>query len=105
MKLRCQWISLGLSPSASIGERYAMFEPIHGSYPQAKGKNIANPMAAILSGAMMLEHWGMRDKAEKIKAAINHALEENMVTEDLSTKNPNKTSEVGTYLAEYILHH
>lgn len=97
--------SLGLSPSASIGDRYAMFEPIHGSYPQAKGKDIANPMAAILSAAMMLEHWGMMDEAVKIKAAVNHALEENMVTEDLSVKNPNKTSEVGTYLAEYILHH
>ncbi len=55
--------SLGLSPSASIGERYAMFDPIHGSYPQAKGKNFDNPMAAILSGAMMLEHSGMRDAA------------------------------------------
>lgn len=97
--------SLGLSPSASIGDRYAMFEPIHGSYPQAKGKNIANPMAAILSGAMMLEHWGMMDEAQNIKSAINHALENGMVTEDLNPENPQKTSAVGTYLSEFILEH
>lgn len=97
--------SLGLSPSASIGDQYAMFEPIHGSYPQAKGKNIANPMAAILSGAMMLEHWGMMEEAQKVKEAVNKALDENVVTEDLNPASPHKTSEVGTYLAEYILKH
>ncbi len=95
--------SLGLSPSASIGDKYAMFEPIHGSYPQAKGKNIANPMAAILSAAMMLEHWGMVEETQKVKESINKALDENVVTEDLNPDSPKKTSEVGTYLAEYIL--
>ncbi len=97
--------SLGLSPSASIGERYAMFEPIHGSYPQARGQNIANPMAAILSGAMMLEHWGMMEESSKIKSAVNQALAENMVTVDLNPESSQKTSDVGTYLAEFILHH
>lgn len=97
--------SLGLSPSASIGDQYAMFEPIHGSYPQAKGKNIANPMAAVLSGAMMLEHWGMMEESQEIKNAINQALEEKVVTEDLNPDSPKKTTDVGTYLAEYILIH
>lgn len=97
--------SLGLSPSASIGDRYAMFEPIHGSYPQAKGKDIANPMAAILSAAMMLEHWGMMDEAQNIKASINAALAAGFVTEDLNEENSQKTSAVGTYLAEFILKH
>lgn len=97
--------SLGLSPSASIGDQYAMFEPIHGSYPQAKGKNIANPMATILSGAMMLEHWGLMNEAEKVKEAINRALDENIVTEDLNPATPHKTSEVGSFLSEYILNH
>ena len=50
--------SLGMLPSASVGAKVALFEPIHGSYPQAAGKNIANPMATILSAAMMLEHVG-----------------------------------------------
>lgn len=51
--------SLGMLPSASVGAKVALFEPIHGSYPQAAGKNIANPMATILSAAMMLEHVGL----------------------------------------------
>ncbi|HLT94209.1 MAG TPA: 3-isopropylmalate dehydrogenase [Membranihabitans sp.] len=95
--------SLGLSPSASVGEKYAMFEPIHGSYPQAKGRDIANPMATILSAAMMLEHWNLMAEAQKIKEAINMALENGVVTEDLNPENPKKCSEVGTYLSEFIL--
>lgn len=95
--------SLGLSPSASIGEEYAMFEPIHGSYPQAKGKNIANPMAAILSGAMMLTHWGWMEEADLIRKSIDHALREGIVTEDIDPSAPRSTSEVGTFLSEYIL--
>ena len=51
--------SLGMLPSASVGSEVALFEPIHGSYPQAAGKNIANPMATILSAAMLLEHLGL----------------------------------------------
>ena len=50
--------SMGLLPSASIGAKTALFEPIHGSYPQAAGKNIANPMAVLLSGVLMLRHLG-----------------------------------------------
>ncbi len=50
--------SLGLLPSASIGKGAALFEPIHGSYPQAAGKDIANPLGSILSAAMLLDHLG-----------------------------------------------
>jgi len=95
--------SLGLSPSASIGKQYAMFEPIHGSYPQAKGKNIANPMAAILSGAMMLTHWGWIEEADIIKESIDQALKEGVVTEDINPSAARSTSEVGEFLSEYIL--
>ena len=56
--------SLGMLPSASVGAKVALFEPIHGSYPQAAGKNIANPMATILSAAMMLEHVGLEKRRQ-----------------------------------------
>jgi len=97
--------SLGLSPSASIGEKYAMFEPIHGSYPQAKGKNIANPMAAILSGAMMLEHWGWIEEADLVKQSIDHALKKGVVTEDIDSASSHTTSEVGEFISKLISQH
>ncbi|MEJ7671580.1 MAG: isocitrate/isopropylmalate family dehydrogenase [Chitinophagaceae bacterium] len=55
--------SLGLLPSASIGNSSALFEPIHGSYPQAAGKDIANPLGSILSTAMMLDYFNMKEEA------------------------------------------
>lgn len=60
--------SIGLMPSASVGESNSMFEPIHGSYPQAKGKGIANPLASILSAAMMLDHLGWDVAARTIES-------------------------------------
>ena len=62
--------SIGLLASASVGTSTALFEPIHGSYPQAKGKNIANPLAAVLSAAMLLDHFDLHDEAEDIRAAV-----------------------------------
>ena len=62
--------SIGLMPSASVGESNSMFEPIHGSYPQAKGKGIANPLASILSAAMMLDHLGWDIAARTIEKAV-----------------------------------
>ncbi len=94
--------SMGLLPSASVGTELALFEPIHGSYPQAAGKNIANPFATILSVAMMLEHLNQNEAAEAIRAAVNTALEEGIVTEDISKENAKKTNEVGTWVAEFI---
>jgi len=79
-----------------------LFEPIHGSYPQAAGKNIANPFATILSVAMMLDHLKETDAANAIRKAVNSALEQNIVTEDISKENAKSTSEVGTWVAEYI---
>ena len=67
--------SLGMLPSASVGAKVALFEPIHGSYPQAAGKNIANPMATILSAAMMLEHVGLEKEGKAIRDAVNKAIE------------------------------
>lgn len=96
--------SLGMLPSASIGDGNALFEPIHGSYPQAAGKNIANPMATILSAAMMLEHLGLDKEGAAVRRAVNSALEAGVVTEDLATKDDKaySTSEVGSYIAGTI---
>jgi len=96
--------SMGLMPSASIGLESSLFEPIHGSYPQAAGKDIANPLATILSAAMMFEDaFGLKEEAKAIRDVVNRSLEEGVVTEDLSGKNKAyKTSEVGDWLAENI---
>jgi methanogen homoisocitrate dehydrogenase len=74
---------LGLCPSANIGDKYAFFEPIHGSAPDIAGKGIANPMAAILSVKMLLEWGGFENEAKAIERAVNNVLEEGIVTQDL----------------------
>lgn len=94
--------TLGLLPSASIGEKAALYEPIHGSYPQAKGKNIANPMATILSAAMMLEYsFGWLEEAKAMEAAVEKALSEGIVTEDIN-QGKYSTTEVGSAVASFI---
>ena len=96
--------SLGMLPSASIGVHTSVFEPIHGSYPQAAGKNIANPLATILSAALMFEYAfnGMEEGA-LIREAVAASMEANIVTEDIAENGKAyKTSEVGDWIAEYI---
>ncbi len=95
--------SIGLLASASVGEKYAMFEPIHGSYPQAKDKGIANPVASILSAAMLLEHFDLFDEAEVIKDAIEKSLKLHITTPDLNTKYDTiSTTKVGDFIEDYI---
>ena len=96
--------SMGLMPSASVGTENMLFEPIHGSYPQATDLNIANPLATILSAAMMFEMaFGLKDEAEAIRQVVNKSLAEGVVTEDLSEdKKAYGTSEVGDWLAKNI---
>ena len=93
--------SMGLMPSASVGTENFLFEPIHGSYPQAAGKDIANPLATILSAAMMFEDaFGLKKEAQAIRDIVNKSLSEGVVTEDLAgTSKAYKTSEVGDWLA------
>jgi 3-isopropylmalate dehydrogenase len=95
--------SMGLMPSASMGADIALFEPIHGSYPQATGLNIANPMATVLSAAMMFENFGLQEEGKAIRAAVNKALAEGIVTEDLAEGGTAYgTKEVGDWLAKNI---
>ena len=74
---------LGLCPSANIGDKYALFEPIHGSAPDIAGKGIANPIAAILSVKMMLEWAGFNVEAKTIGQAVNSVLDNGIITPDL----------------------
>jgi 3-isopropylmalate dehydrogenase len=94
--------SIGLLASASVGKENALFEPIHGSFPQAKGKDIANPLASILSAAMLLEHLGLHDEAEAIERAVQKSLELEITTEDINPQKPFSTSKVGDFIADYI---
>jgi 3-isopropylmalate dehydrogenase len=96
--------SLGLLPSASIGVHTSMFEPIHGSYPQAAGKNIANPVATILSAAMMLEYaFNLKDEGAAIRAAVDKSIAQGIVTEDIAEgAKAYSTSEVGEWIASNI---
>ncbi|GGK55421.1 MULTISPECIES: 3-isopropylmalate dehydrogenase [Flavobacteriaceae] len=95
--------SMGLMPSASLGSDIGLFEPIHGSYPQATGKNIANPMATVLSAAMMFENFGLLEEGKAIRAVVNNALNRGIVTEDLAEENnAYGTKEVGDWLAENV---
>jgi len=93
--------SMGLLASASVGEHTSLFEPIHGSYPQAAGRNIANPLAAILSAAMMFEYaFGLMEEGKAIRKAVAASIEEGIVTEDLGGNY--STSAVGDWIADKI---
>jgi 3-isopropylmalate dehydrogenase len=95
--------SMGMMPSASVGSSTSVFEPIHGSYPQAAGKNIANPCGTILSAAMMLDlSFHLKKESEAITEAVEKSVEAGFVTVDLDRLNPKSTSEVGEWISDYI---
>ena len=96
--------SMGLLASASLGEPTGVFEPIHGSYPQAAGKNIANPLATILSAAMMFEYaFSLMDEGRAIRDAVAKSIDAGIVTEDLAGDGKAySTSEVGDWVASNI---
>ena len=98
--------SMGLMPSASVGADIGLYEPIHGSFPQAAGKNIANPLATVLSAAMMFEmSFGLQQEGALIRKVVDQSLVEGIVTEDLVEVGAKafKTSEVGDYLTSKIV--
>ena len=94
--------SLGLLPSASIGKGAALFEPIHGSYPQAAGKDIANPLGSVLSAAMMLGHLGLLRESSLIKEAVQWTLSNGFVTKDIDVVNFYFTSTIGELISDYV---
>jgi 3-isopropylmalate dehydrogenase len=94
--------SLGLLPSASVGKGSVLFEPIHGSYPQAAGKDIANPTGSILSAAMMLDYFSMHQEAALVRDAVQWTLEHKFVSKDIDPINFYFTSTIGDMIAEYV---
>ena len=94
--------SLGMLPSASVGASTAMFEPIHGSYPQAAGKDIANPIGSILSAAMLLDHFQMFEEAKAVREAVNWTLDNGFVTRDIDPVNSYFTSTIGELVSDHV---
>ncbi len=96
--------SMGLLPSASTGEHTPVFEPIHGSWPQGKGLNIANPLAQILSVAMLYEYFGLKEEGALIREAVKASLDANVRTPEIQVEGAPKygTKEVGQWIVEYI---
>ena len=96
--------SMGLLPSASTGEHTPVFEPIHGSWPQAKGLNIANPLAQILSVAMLFEYFDLKEEGTLIRKAVNASLDANVRTPEIQVEGGAKygTKEVGAWIVSYI---
>lgn len=94
--------SLGMLPSSSIGAETALFEPIHGSYPQAAGKDRANPIATILSAGMMLDYLGLRKEAKDVGRAVRLFLENGFGTPDLKAEKTVECSFAGELLAALV---
>lgn len=96
--------SMGLLPSASTGEHTPVFEPIHGSWPQAKGLNIANPLAQILSVAMLFEYFDLKEEGALIRRAVNASLDANVRTPEIQVEGGERygTTEVGQWIVDYI---
>lgn len=99
--------SMGLLPSASMGESTPVFEPIHGSWPQAKGLNIANPLAQILSVAMLFEYFNLMEEGRLIRAAVDASLDSNVRTPEIQVKGGEKygTKDVGAWIVDWIKKH
>lgn len=96
--------SMGLLPSASTGDSTPVFEPIHGSWPQAKGQNIANPLAQVLSVAMLFEHFNLSDEGALIRRAVDASLDACVRTPEIQVEGGSRygTKEVGQWLVNYI---
>ena len=96
--------SMGLQPSSSLGLHTPLFEPVHGSWPQAAGKNMANPLAQILSAAMLLEHFGLNAESALVRQAVNASLDANVRTPEIQVEGGAKygTKEVGQWIVDYI---
>jgi 3-isopropylmalate dehydrogenase len=96
--------SMGLQPSSSLGLHTPLFEPVHGSWPQAAGQNLANPLAQILSAAMLLEHFGLTEEGLVIRQAVDASLEQNVRTPEIQVEGAPHygTKEVGQWIIDYI---
>jgi len=94
--------SLGMLSSSSVGHKTSLFEPIHGSYPQAAGKDIANPIATILSVALMLESFEMYTEARVVRKTVQYCLAKGIGTPDLNPELIYSCSQLGDLISAYI---
>lgn len=94
--------SIGLLASASIGTSHALFEPIHGSFHQATDKGIANPVASVLSAAMLLDHFGLTEESEVVRNVVELSLQLEVCTQDINHVHNYNTEKVGDFLEEMI---
>ena len=100
--------SLGMLPSATIGGKVNLYEPIHGSAPDIAGKGLANPFGAILTGALILRHsGGLEAEAAAIEASVRKVLEQGFRTPDLARNNPQgftvlNTQQMGAKVRETV---
>lgn len=96
--------SMGLLPSASMGESTPVFEPVHGSWPQAAGKNLANPLAQILSVAMMLDYLNLKEEGALVRKAVDASLDANVRTPEIQIEGGKfyGTKEVGQWIVNWI---
>ena len=85
-----------------LWQQSCLFEPIHGSYPQAAGKNIANPTGSILSAAMLLDHFGLNDEANTVREAVNWSLQNGFVTKDIDSANSYLDQRSGDMVSDHI---
>lgn len=99
--------SMGLQPSASLGEHTPLFEPVHGSWPQAAGKDLANPIAQILSAAMLLEHFGLEKEGALVREACTASLDQNVRTPEIQAEGGAHygTKAVGAWICKYVEEH
>jgi len=95
--------SIGLLPSSSAGDKARLYEPVHGSYPEGAGKDIANPIATILSVEMMLRDFNMTEEADEIVEAVTYCVDNRLLTSDLIKENALLCSELGDQIARHIL--
>jgi len=92
---------LGLAAGANVGEKQAIFEAVHGTAPDIAGKNAANPIAMVLSGAMMLDHLGEQKAAGRVRSAVEKVLAEGKkLTGDLGGRA--STSEIAEAIVEKL---
>ena len=101
--LAAQVGGLGMAPGVNMSDDLAIFEATHGTAPTAAGKDIANPGSLILSGALMLQHMGFADAAEKVRNAILGAVADKTVTPDLASEMENATAVSCTQFGEILL--
>ena len=94
--------SKGIMASASLGEKYSLFEPTHGTYTSAAKKGIANPIGALLSAAMLLKHFNLIEEANAIERSITKSMQLNLTTPDLNKNKPLTTEKIGDFIADYI---